>query len=70
MADHILSTLAAAHAEAGDFEAARKWAAKAVEIATKEHIVELKKEAQSYAANKPWRESLPADDEKADENKP
>ena len=30
--DYILSTLAAAYAETGDFESARKWAAQAVEV--------------------------------------
>jgi tetratricopeptide (TPR) repeat protein len=55
---YILSTLAAAYAETGDFASARKWSAKAVEIGDKEHNDSLKKELQSYQANKPWRELL------------
>ncbi len=55
---HILSTLAAAYAETGDFDAAKKWSAKAVELsaddATKE---QLAKELASYEEGKPWRES-------------
>ena len=61
--DYILSTLAAAYAESGDFETAEKWSAKAVELATKQHSDALKKELESYKARKPWREALPADDE-------
>ncbi len=55
---HILSTLAAAHAELGDFEEARKWSAKAVELADKEseQLEQLKKELESYRQDKPWRE--------------
>ena len=56
---YILSTLAAAYAETGDFAAARKWSAKAVEIGDKEHDESLQKEQASYRANKPWRELLP-----------
>ena len=62
--DYVLSTLAAAYAEAGDFQSARQWAAKAVELGSKEHIEQLKLELQSYQAGKPWREALTAPDEK------
>ncbi len=67
--DYILSTLAAAYAETGDFESARKWATQAVEAKSISAIEEsqkdeLKKELQSYKANKPWREALPAQGEK------
>jgi tetratricopeptide (TPR) repeat protein len=64
--DYILSTLAAAYAEIGDFENARKWSAKSVELGSKEHLAELKKEVDSYQARKPWREALsaPADKKK------
>ena len=55
---HILSTLAAAYAETGDFETARKWSQKALEIGSKEHGDSLKKELESYKANKRWRELL------------
>ena len=36
-AAYILSTLAAAYAETGDFQTAIKWSSKAVEIGDKEH---------------------------------
>ena len=67
--DYILSTLAAAYAETGDFESARKWAAQAVEAKPSEHAEpsrkdELKKELESYKANKPWREALPVPEDK------
>jgi hypothetical protein len=55
---HILSTLAAAYAETGDFETARKWSGKAVELGTKDKEVDeqLQKELESYQQKKPWRE--------------
>ena len=58
---HILSTLAAAYAEKGDFETAKKWSQKAVELAGespegKTVQDQLKQELTSYEANKPWRE--------------
>jgi tetratricopeptide (TPR) repeat protein len=65
---HILSTLAAAHAENGDFILAVEWATKAVELGSKEHGEQLKKELESYKARKPWRENLPGD--KKPEEKP
>jgi tetratricopeptide (TPR) repeat protein len=64
--DYILSTLAAAFAETGDFESARKYALQAVAAKSSDNAEpnrkdELKKELESYKANKPWRESLPED---------
>ena len=58
---HILSTLAAGYAETGDFENARKWAAKAVEVGEAEtppnpQVDQLKEELESYKKDKPWRE--------------
>ena len=58
---HILSTLAAGYAESGDFENAKKWAAKAVAAGEEQNsdtLENLKKELASYEANKPWRELL------------
>ncbi|QDS97500.1 tetratricopeptide repeat protein [Adhaeretor mobilis] len=55
-AGHILSTKAAAHAEAGDFEEAIKWSEKAIEAAKPEQVEALKKELESFKQNKPVRE--------------
>lgn len=76
---HILSTLAAAYAETGDFENAKKWSAKAVETAQKGvdaatsdderaklqgDVEQLKKELDSYEEGKPVRERQTAEDAK------
>lgn len=56
---HILSTLAAGYAETGDFENARKWSEKAVELGAEqgnEQLEQLKEELESYRKNEPWRE--------------
>ncbi len=68
---HILSTLAAAYAETGDFEAAVKWSNKAVELGVEEKEVDdqLKKELESYQQKKPWRERQTIE-EKADPVQP
>ncbi len=70
-AAHILSTLAGAYAETGDFDAAVKWSSKAVEasgndVETGEPDVkvQLKKELESYKEKKPTRELLNEDAKK------
>ncbi|HUT10510.1 MAG TPA: tetratricopeptide repeat protein [Thermoguttaceae bacterium] len=55
---HILSTLAAAYAETGDFESAVKWSQKAVEAGSEDQREHLEKELESFRAKKPWRENL------------
>lgn len=66
-AAYILSTLAAASAETGDFQSAVKWSSKAVEIGEKGQSETLKKELDSYKAKRPWRELL--SDKKDDSHK-
>lgn len=56
-APHILSTLAAGYAETGDFETAREWSQKAVDLVEEEELKgQLAEEFESYKAEKPWRE--------------
>lgn len=53
----MLSTLAAAYAESGDFEQAKEWSQKALDAESDEKVrANLQKELQSYEAGKPWRE--------------
>jgi tetratricopeptide (TPR) repeat protein len=56
---HIISTLAAAYAESGDWENAVKWSTKAVEMSDeseKEILDQLKDELKHYQEKKPFRE--------------
>jgi tetratricopeptide (TPR) repeat protein len=53
---HILSTLAAAYAETGDFENAVKWSQKSVDLGDPDIQEQLKQELNSYQQKKPWRE--------------
>ncbi|MBL8829259.1 MAG: tetratricopeptide repeat protein [Planctomycetaceae bacterium] len=62
-AAHILSTLAAAYAESGDFATAKKWSQKALELCSPDLKSNLAKELASYEAGKPWRELLQEDQE-------
>ena len=67
---HILSTLAAAYAETGDFDSAIKWSEKSAEIGTDEHADNYKKEMESYKARKPFRELLSEKQPEKPEEKP
>lgn len=75
-APHILSTLAAAYAESGDFDRAIKWAEKAVELESQndddQNDEQIAAELASYKEKKPWRELQQEEDnspaEAADEN--
>ena len=61
---HILSTLAAAYAELGDFEQALIWSDKAVETeAETEKKDILEAEGKSYQLKKPWRERKTIDEQ-------
>lgn len=56
---HILSTLAAAYAELGQFDKARDWSSKSILLGEKDkmpRIEDLRNELKSYKENKPWRE--------------
>jgi tetratricopeptide (TPR) repeat protein len=74
---HVLSTLAAAYAESGDFENAVKWSQKSIDLAQKEvdeakpeddkaklesDRDQLKKELENYHDRKPTRERQTAED--------
>lgn len=62
---HILSTLAAAYAESGDFEKAKEWSKKAVELGENDDTRDqLAKELASYEAGKPWREKQEQEEKK------
>ncbi|MBX9788044.1 MAG: hypothetical protein K2Y37_03950 [Pirellulales bacterium] len=60
---HCLSALAAAHAELGDFSAARTWQERAIEAAPPDRRGVFIAELQSYESHKPWRASstIPSD---------
>ncbi len=65
---YILSTLAAAYAETGNFEKALEWSQKSLDMAgedenVKDRIDDLKKELDSYKLNKPYREDFIEDEE-------
>lgn len=56
---HILSTLASAHAEVGDFDKAMEWIDKALKLAEEEdspNLEDIKKEKAAYEKKEPWRE--------------
>lgn len=56
---HILSTIAAAYAEIGDFESAIEWSKKAIDLGKQlkhDHLEQLEQELNSFQMKKPWRE--------------
>jgi tetratricopeptide (TPR) repeat protein len=53
---HILSTLAAAYAETGDFKTAKEWSQKSIDIGEDKLKDQLRKELASYEREEPWRE--------------
>ena len=59
----ILSTLAAAYAETGDFETAVEWSQKAYDIGEGDIRDHLQKELDSFKAGKPWREVQTIDED-------
>ncbi len=64
---HILSTLAAAFAEKGNFADAIKWSTKAVELGKAdehEQLEQLENELKSYQESKPWREAQETEENK------
>ena len=77
---YILSTLAAAHAETGDFDKAVEWMEKALEVnkrkskdgtagtdgreGTKEQLESLTKELESYEKKEAWRELQNVEEDK------
>jgi tetratricopeptide (TPR) repeat protein len=65
---HIVSTLAAAYAEMGNFDKAIEWSKKAIELSSDKLAGQLTKELDSYEAKQPWREiqgdeASPAEDD-------
>ncbi len=52
----ILAVLAAAHAEAGDFKAAVKWQAQAIELAGDDESLDLSSRLELYKSGKPYRD--------------
>ena len=62
-APHILSTLAAGFAEMGNFEKARDWSTKAVELGEGPIKEQLAEELESYKTEKPWRERQQAEED-------
>ena len=53
---NCIDTLAAAYAECGDFDAAKEWEGKAIDLCTKEKLKQVfRLHLESYRQRKPWR---------------
>ncbi len=55
----FISTLAAAYAEAGDFQSAISWSQRAVEICAERLREQMMRQIETFQSRKPWREALP-----------
>jgi tetratricopeptide (TPR) repeat protein len=55
--DTVLDVLAAAYAEAGDFNSAQKWQGKAILLGSQRDIPFYQRRLVNYQEGKPWRES-------------
>jgi tetratricopeptide (TPR) repeat protein len=55
--DTVLDVLAAAYAEAGDFNSAQKWQGKAILLGSQQDIPFYQRRLVNYQEGKPWRES-------------
>jgi tetratricopeptide (TPR) repeat protein len=64
---HILSTLAAAYAESGDYTKAVEWSTRAVKMGREDLQGQLEAELKSYQKKKPWREKKELLEEKRSE---
>lgn len=65
---YILSTLAAAYAEAGDFESAIEWSKKAIDLGRRgehDNVKQLEQELNSFEKKEPWREKQESLENKA-----
>ncbi|MCA9123551.1 MAG: hypothetical protein H6822_19155 [Planctomycetaceae bacterium] len=54
-----VDTVAAAYAEAGDFESAVKWQEEAIDLGDSYYAQDLRRRLRLYKANKPYREGAP-----------
>jgi tetratricopeptide (TPR) repeat protein len=55
--DTVLDVLAAAYAEAGDFNSAQKWQGKAILLGSQQDVPFYQRRLVNYQEGKPWRES-------------